>query len=414
MPVRLLSAIVGAVLCLPAAAQTLSFEEALALATSRSARLAAQRHSVSAAAEQVGRAGELPDPRLKLGIENLPVSGPNEYRYDRDFMTMRTIGWMQDFPNADKRAARNLRAERMRDVERAGLVAQGAGVRRETARAWLDAHYAERARAVVERLSGQFRLQVKAVAAGVASGRLPAAERYTLLQAEEQANDRAIGAARIVTRTRIALEAWVGDAAERPLGEVPDVTRFAGSRETLLARYAELPQLQALREREELARAEVELARASRHADWSLELGYSLRRPAFSNMVSVMAVFELPVAKERRQDRDVASRLAELERTRAEREDARRTLLADIRAALADFDTAAVRIGRSGRLLLPLAQERHEAALAAYRGGSGPLAAVLEAERARTEAELALVQAEAERARAWAELSFLYPQEAVQ
>ncbi|MGE0876894.1 MAG: TolC family protein, partial [Burkholderiales bacterium] len=149
-------------------------------------------------------------------------------------------------------------------------------------------------------------------------------------------------------------------------------------------------------------------------ADWSLELGYSLRRPAFSNMLSVMAVLELPVAKERRQDRDVASRLAELERARAEREDARRTLQAEIRAALADFDTAAVRIERSRRLLLPLARQRHEAALAAYRGGSGSLAGVLEAERARTEAELALVEVEAERARAWAELSFLYPPEAVQ
>jgi len=381
-------------LAAPASAQTLSFEETLAIAENRSAKLSAQRYSVAAAAEQVGRAGELPDPKLRLGIENLPVTGPDEFRVNRDFMTMRTIGWMQDFPNTEKRAARDQRAERLRDVERAGLLAQGAAVRREAARAWLDAHYAERAKAVVERLAGQFQLQVDAVAAGVASGRMPATERYSLLQAQEQVHDRAIDAGRMVARARIALEPWVGEAADRPLGAVPDVTQLTPSREALLARFAELPQLQALRQREELARAEIDLARASRRSDWSLEFGYSLRRPAFPNMVSVMAVFELPVAKERRQDRDVASRLAELERARAEREDARRTLQAGIRAALADFDAAAMRVERGGRLLLPLAGERREAALAAYRGGGGTLAAVLEAERAG----------------AWADLSFLYPQ----
>lgn len=394
----------------PATAQTLSFEETLAIAASRSARLAAQRHSIVAAAEQVGRAGELPDPKLKLGIENLPVTGPDEFRVNRDFMTMRTIGWMQDFPNADKRVARNLRAERMRDVEQAGLLAQGAGVRREAARAWLDAHYADRAKAEVEKLADQFQLQVDAVAAAVAGGRMPATERYVLRQAQEQVRDRAIEAQRLASRARIALEPWVGEVANRPLGAAPDATRFADTREALLTRITDLPQLQALDRREDLARAEIELARASRHSDWSLEFGYSLRRPAFPNMLSVMAVFELPAARERRQDRDVASRLAELERARAEREDARRTLQAGIRAALADYDAAVYRIERGTRMLLPLAGERRDAALAAYRGGGGTLAAVLEAERSRTEAGLALIQAEADRAAAWADLSFLYAQ----
>jgi outer membrane protein TolC len=82
---------------------------------------------------------------------------------------------------------------------------------------------------------------------------------------------------------------------------------------------------------------------------------------------------------------------------------------AEVRGWLADFDAATRRIGRFQKILLPLARDRREAALAAYQGGRGELAPVLEAERAITETEIALIQAESERGKAWASLNFLYP-----
>ena len=103
-------------------AQPLSLEEALRAADAHSPRLAAQRHALSAAEHQSARAGELPDPRLKLGIENLPVSGPDRYRYGADSMTAGVVGVAQEFPNTAKREARRLRAERMRDVESLSLI----------------------------------------------------------------------------------------------------------------------------------------------------------------------------------------------------------------------------------------------------------------------------------------------------
>jgi outer membrane protein TolC len=91
------------------------------------------------------------------------------------------------------------------------------------------------------------------------------------------------------------------------------------------------------------------------------------------------------------------------------RENARRIHDAEVRAWIADFDTAQRRIGRFERTLLPLARERSAAALAAYKGGRGDLGPVLEAERSITETELALNQALLERAKAWANLNYLYP-----
>lgn len=407
------SLVYGALLCtaLPVLGQPLSLDEALRSGEAQSPRLAAQRHMLDSASQQVGRAGELPDPQLRLGIENLPASGPDRFRYDRDFMTMRQIGFVQEFPNGAKREARNLRAERMRDVEDASLAAQRRQLEREIAGAWLEVHYAEAARTALERLAKQFELQIDAVSAGIARGRQTAADGFMLRLALEQTNDRVIEQNRQVARARIALAMWIADEAKRPLAAAPNMSRFAHSGDELLARLPEQSRLRVLDQKEQLARAEVVLARAEKKSDWMLEVGYGVRRPNFDNMLTVMVGIDLPWQAERRQDRDIASRVAEMEQARAMREDARRMLEAEVRGWLADYDTAQRRIERFEAVLLPLARERRSAALAAYQGARAELGGVLEAERAVTETELSLVQALAERAKAWANLNFLYPKE---
>lgn len=410
---QLLSCAALALVASSLGAQPLSLEEALRVGEAQSPRLAAQRSMVSSADHQTARAAELPDPRLRLGIENLPITGADAFRYDRDFMTQRSIGWMQDFPNGAKRAARGMRAERARDVEQAMLLVQRAMLQRDIALAWFDTHFGERMRGVLEKLVAQFAAQADTVAAGVARGKQMAADSFMLRGAVEQARDRVIEQERSIARARIALAAFLGEDATRALGPPADVARLPQTRAALLARLGEYPQLRVFDERENLARAEADLAKTTKKPDWSLEVGYAQRRPAFDNMLTVQVALELPWQAERRQDRDIASRLAELDQVRALREDARRTLGSEVRAWIADHDTAAKRIERFTSVLLPLARDRVEAALAAYRGGRGDLAPVLEANRAITETELGSIAAEAERAKAWANLSFLNPKEVV-
>jgi outer membrane protein TolC len=402
-----------AVAAMPSLAQPLSLEDALKAGEAQSPRLAAQRHMVNSTEAQLGRAGELPDPKLRLGIENLPVTGPDRFHYGRDFMTMRQIALAQEFPNSAKRSALNQRAERMRDLENANLTAQRAVLYRDIAAAWLEVHFAGRVQAALERLARQLQLHSETVSAAVSRGRQSAAEALMVRLAFEQANDRLIEQERMAARSRIMLASLIGDEAKRPLGDAPDMSRFAHPREHIVERLADHPQVQSLDRKEGLARAEADLARSTRRTDWMLEVGYGQRRPFFDNMLSVMIAFDLPWQRERRQDRDIASKLAEVEQARAMREDMLRMQTAEVRGWLADFDAAERRIERFERVLLPLARDRRSAALAAYQGGRGELGGVLEAERAVTETDLALIQALAERAKAWANLNYLYPQESI-
>jgi cobalt-zinc-cadmium efflux system outer membrane protein len=95
----------------PVGAESLSFDAALRIATQSSPDIAAQGASVDAARAAAVAAGRLPDPKLAVGIENLPVTGAEKWSLTRDFMTMRKVGVMQDLPNRARRQAQEAGAE---------------------------------------------------------------------------------------------------------------------------------------------------------------------------------------------------------------------------------------------------------------------------------------------------------------
>jgi len=395
-----------------ASTEPLPLAEALKIGEKFSPRLAASGAALAAATELVPRAAELPDPKLRVGVDNLPVNGADRFRYDADFMTMRKIGVMQDFPNSEKRKLRGERAALERDVEAANLDAQRAGLRREIALAWLELYFAQQARAPLVELIRELQLQLDTVSAAIAAGRQNTADALALRGVAEAARDRVIEQDRSIERARYALAAWLPEDASRPLGDPPDTGRFDHPPAALLANLHEHPEQRVYTEREALARTEVALAANSKKSDWSLELAYGQRGPAFSNMISLMVSIDLPWEAEKRQDRDLAAKRLLAEQAQAQAQEAQRMHEAELRGIYADWQTAGVRIERFEKLLLPLARERIGAALAAYRGGRGELGMVLDARRAETETRLGFVQTRIERARAWAKLNFLLPHEA--
>ena len=137
-----------------AAEPLLTLAEALRLAASDSRQLVAQDAAVTAASELAISAGERPDPILKLGIDNLPITGPDRLRIGADFMTMRRIGVMQEFTRADKLDLRRQRGES--EAERERVAKQGilANLQRDTALAWIDRYFADQQRGLQSTAQG--------------------------------------------------------------------------------------------------------------------------------------------------------------------------------------------------------------------------------------------------------------------
>ena len=396
---------------LPAQAQpALNFDQALRLAQDRSRQLVAQDYAVTAAREMAVAAAQLPDPTLTAGINNLPVNGPDRFSLTSDFMTMRSVGVMQQFTRADKRTARAARYEREAEAALAARTAALTDLQRETALAWLDRYYQERMRAVLVAQRDEARLQIEAADAAYRAARGAQADVFAARTAVAQIEDRIAQADQRIEVATTRLARWVGAAAaNQPLG-TPPATDAIDYDTTLLQYHTDHnPQIELLLRQEQVARAEVDIAQANRRSDWTAELMYSQRGPAYSNMISINFSIPWQFDRANRQDRELTAKLAQIDQLQAQRDEAAREHLADALSWLQQWRSNRYRLIHYEDSLVPLSAERTRAALAAYRGGSGALNSVLEARRMEIDTRLEQVRLQMENAGVWAKLEFLLP-----
>ena len=406
----IIALLAAALLPSPASAQaTLSLADAQRIAVERSRQLAAQDAAIVASKEMAAAAGQLPDPVLKLGIDNLPIDGEDRYSLTRDFMTMRRIGVMQEFTRDDKRKLKVQRFDRETERAVTEKAVAVAALQKDTAIAWLERYYLERMRVVVAAQAAETNLEIEAAEGAYRAGRGTQVDLFTARASRIALDDRLSELDRRVRDARTALARWVGAAAEAPLAGKSDFTKVGLTSHTLDQEIERHPEIALLARQVAMAETEAQIAKANKQADWSLELAYQQRGPAFSNMVSVGVSIPLQWDQKNRQNRDLASKLALTERAKAQQEELVRAHIAEIRAMLNAWENGHERIARYERELVPLAQDRTQAALAAYRGAKGDLNSVLAARRNEIEVRTQTLQLEMDTARIWAQLNFLVP-----
>jgi outer membrane protein TolC len=101
--------------------------------------------------------------------------------------------------------------------------------------------------------------------------------------------------------------------------------------------------------------------------------------------------------------------VARVHRAAVVQQHAKASNVAEVRSMLNEWENGLERITRYERELLPLARDRTEAALSAYRGGKGDLNAVLAARKNEIEVRTQALQLTQDTARTWAQLNFLIP-----
>jgi len=392
-----------------AQAQTLTLEEAQRRAVDRSRQLVAQDSAVRSSRELAVAAGQLPDPVLKAGIDNLPVNGPDQFSTTRDFMTMRRIGVMQELTRGEKRDLRAQRFEREAEKGIAEKAMATASIERGTALAWLERYYAEATLKVVAEQIEQVKGEIAAAEAVYRGGRGSQADVIGAHSTLAALEDKASELRRRVLVGKTNLARWIGEGADAPLAAAPAMEAVRLDEATLDQDLLHHPEIAVLAKQEEIAVAEAKIAQASSTPDWTVEVAYQQRGPLFSNMVSVGVSVPLPWDRANRQDREVASKLAMAEQVRAQREEMLRAHAGELRGMLAEWRNGRERLMRYKNDLLPLAAERSKAALAAYQGGKAGITDLLLARRNETDMQMQAVQLEMDTARAWAQLNFLIP-----
>jgi hypothetical protein len=158
------------------------------------------------------------------------------------------------------------------------------------------------------------------------------------------------------------------------------------------------------------ARTDIELARAQRRPDWSTELSFGKRGPAYSDMVSLQVSIGLPLFAKTRQNPVIAARTADLRRIEAERDAELRMHTAELQQMILEWEQTGEQLKQYRDELLPLARERSRVALAAYRAGRGELRLALEAFQDEVNLLIDQTALQNQRGRAWAFLRYLEAQ----
>lgn len=389
-----------------AGAESLSFDDALARALRETPALAINAAQVDAAQQAAIPAGELPEPRLEFGVDNLPIEGPDRYSLTQDFMTMRRIGLMQEFPNHAKREARVAVAQAQVKVVEAQTRITRLTVVRETAVAWVARDTVERQLAHVDALVDQNHLLDEAVRAELASGKGMATDTITVRQEAALIEERRDELLAQRAQAIATLRRWVGAAADLPLtGSAPD---WPITQEALAHGLHRHPELGLFEPQAQVLDAEIAEAQADKRPDWALELAYQKRGPQFDDMAMLQVSVDLPLFPGSRLDPQVAARRAERTALDADREAALREHAAMLEGDLADYQRLSNAVRRQHEALLPLSDEKVALATAAWRGNQGRLADVVTARLERIDTELKAIALEGERAQLAARLHYAY------
>lgn len=391
----------------PAAAampEPLSLDAAVRSALAHSRGLQASDAAAAGARDMAVAAAQRPDPVLRLSLDNLPLNGPDRFSTTRDFMTMRSVALMQTLPNADKRRARGERFEREADAALSERAQRTSTLQTEVAQAWLERRLQEQRLQVLQSQITEARVLVQTLDAALRGGRGSTADALSAREALAQLEQGLIGAQAERANARLTLARFTGGPPDQPLADPPPWQRSTAT----IGQMDRLPDLAALQAREAVARAEAEVARQELRPDWSAEIMFSQRGSQFSNMVSIGVSVPLQWDKPQRQQRELAARLARVNELEAELEEKTRERALQVQRWQQDWRAGRDRLAYLDSQRQPLATQRVDAALAAYRGGREGLDAVLQARRDALALALERLTLERETAGLWAQLEYLF------
>ena len=370
------------------AQQPLTLADAIQLATQSQPLLRSLDDAAASTRQAAVAEGQLPDPKLKFGMINLPVTTRDALRFDRDDQTMLNVGYSQEMIPLKKREIASNKLKAMADEFHSEQVATARSIERDVALSWLDVYEAQRKSELYQHIVDEMTAARKVMVAGVSSGGAKTSEVLAMDTEISMTNEKRIYAVRDERKARAALARWIGTSASRPISsELPVMTNSTDSA-TYANEIEKHPLLQNAHQSEKVAQLDVDSAQANLERNWGWEVGYGKRFADRSDMLSFQVSIDLQLDRANRQDRRTAEKLVLVEKAQKITEDKRRELSADLEGALADAQAAEARENVRLSSLIPNAKARLSVAQAGYAAGKNSLSDVWEARRSVIEIEL--------------------------
>ena len=357
---------------------TIAEAEKLALASEPGQQ--ALRARAAALEEQAVVSGALPDPMLRVGLNNYPIESGG---FTTEGMTNVGAVYRQAFPRGDTRSLNNRKFTRLAEAQMQEADARGDDVLAAARIAWLDLYYWSKARELVLESRPFFDDLATITRSLYAVGRR---NQQDVLRAElelSRLDDRLIDIERRQLHARAQLREWIGEEAGRRVADKLPQWDDAPPLEDLIAGLQGHPALLAADARIAAQDTSVELAEQRSKPGWALDIGYSYRNGSLPNgdprsdFVTVGVTVDLPFFRKKSVDSTLSAALQERSATRADKQRMQRSLESRLAAEYARWQELSRRLALYEERILVQANDHAQASLLAYQNDVGDFADVM-------------------------------------
>lgn len=385
-------------------------------------------------------AGQLPDPKISLGVANI---GADNFDFGQEPMTQFKVGFSQMIPRGKSLSLRQEKLNTLakqfphqRENRKAQLALQ-------IGKLWLSAYQEQESIRLIEKDRSLFEHLVDVAEASYSSDRgktrqhdivraqlelTRLEDRLTMLSQNLEANlkqlSEFISGYYLDQYTQYSGDYWTGDI--KLAGNLPEIKLMYQGKldlssqiptEILLEMFVSHPAVDALNMRIKAEEVNVELAEQKYKPAWGLNTSYGYRDDADNNMsradlFSVGISFDLPIFTKNRQDQDLKAAVSSLDSIETQKWQLLRKLMSSFETHKAQLIRLNQRKELYANQLLPQMNEQAEASLTAYTNDDGDFAEVVRARIAELNAQIDALKINVSIQKTIIELNYLFMDDA--
>ncbi|WP_456416671.1 TolC family protein [Thiolapillus sp.] len=317
--------------------------------------------------------GQLPDPKLRTGLYNLPL---DDFDLRREPATQLRLGIQQAFPRGDTLLYKSRKTRAQASAQRHRVQLERKRILRDVRKTFLAIYYQVEAAKIIRSSRKLFESLTEITRVQYGSG---GSSQQDVLRAElelSRLDDRMTRIQASEERARARLSRWLGQAAWRPVQPAMPALPEPPAEEDIEEILQRHPKIRLLSATIEAHQHAVAVSKEQYKPGWTLGAEYRMRfgdNPDDSrraDMGAVMLMVDVPLFMEKRQDQRLLAGQKRADAAVLERANSWRKLRENLAIETANKKRLAERIQRYEERLLKEAEENAKAALQAYQSGT--------------------------------------------
>jgi len=388
----------------------LNLDETVRLALVDDPAIKAMQARASAISDAAIADGQLPDPKLRTGLYNLPT---DDFHINKEPSTQLRLGLVQDFPRGDTLQYKQQQTEWMAKAELANTEVTGRKLVRDVRRNFLELYYQLRAEEIVRESRTLFAQLVDITQAHYGTGRVSQQDVLRASLELARLDDRTTRILNESDKSRAALMKWIGDAALQPVDDQFPVLPNPPTKDEIASALAQHPVIRTETAKLEASKQKIRIANEQYKPGWSAGLEYRKRfgddasGDSRTDMMAAMVTLDLPVFPRNRQDKRLSASILQSESVELNRDDRLRGLKQMLDTDYSNWQRLGERAILYESQLLRDASANVQASLNAYQSGVTEFTTLMRARITDLDTRLSDLRVRVDRARAQANLLYL-------